>query len=82
MDGDAGLVEEELSRIAENAASSFDLTSENSWHMLLLGLLFNIWGYAEPVSNREFGLGRPDIRLAPIDQANLPGKRPLITIEL
>ena len=82
VDGNTGLVEEELSRIAENAASSFDLTSENSWQMLLLGLLFNIWGYAEPVSNREFGLGRPDIRLEPIDQANLLGKRPLMTIEL
>lgn len=82
MEGNAQAVGDELARIAENAASSFDLTSENSWHMLLLGLLFNMRGYADPISNREYGLGRPDIRLEPVDSPFARGKRPLITIEL
>ena len=60
----------------------FDLTSENSWHMLLLGLLFNMRGYADPISNREYGLGRPDIRVEPVESPFAQGKRPLITIEL
>ncbi len=72
----------ELARIAESAASSFDLTSENSWHMLLLGLLFNIRGYGDPRSNREHGLGRPDIRIEPVESPFARGKRPLVTIEL
>ncbi len=46
IDGDAGSLQAELSRVAENSSSAFDLTSENSWHMLLLGLLFNVRGYA------------------------------------
>lgn len=76
------VVGDELPRIAESAASSFDLTSENSWHILLLGLLFNMRGYADPISNREYGLGRPDIRLEPAESPFVHGKRPLITIEL
>lgn len=82
MEGNAPVVGDELARIAENAASAFDLTSENSWHMLLLGLLFNMRGYADPISNREYGLGRPDIRVEPVESPFAQGKRPLITVEL
>ena len=82
MEGNAPVVGDELAHIAENAASAFDLTSENSWHMLLLGLLFNMRGYADPISNREYGLGRPDIRLEPVKSPFAQGERPLITIEL
>ena len=82
MEGNVPVVGDELARIAENAASTFDLTSENSWHMLLLGLLFNMRGYADPISNREYGLGRPDIRMEPVESPFAQGKRPLITIEL
>ena len=82
MEGNVPVVGDELARIAENAASTFDLTSENSWHMLLLGLLFNMRGYADPISNREYGLGRPDIRMEPVESPFVQGKRPLITIEL
>ena len=82
MEGNAPVVGDELTRVAENAASAFDLTSENSWHMLLLGLLFNMRGYADPISNREYGLGRPDIRMEPVESPFAQGKRPLITIEL
>lgn len=82
MEGNAPVVGDELAHIAESAASVFDLASENSWHMLLLGLLFNMRGYADPISNREYGLGRPDIRVEPVESPFAQGKRPLITIEL
>lgn len=70
-------LESELSRITERA-SSFDLTGELSCHMLLMGLLFGVPGYEDPISNREAGYGRYDIRLEP----SLGVNRPLITIEL
>ena len=63
--GDEGAVERELTRIARDSASAFDLTSENGLHMLVLGLLFGMPGYGDPESNREHGEGRPDIRVEP-----------------
>lgn len=60
-----------------NSASFYDLTSENSYHMLLVGLLFGVPGYGNPASNREAGRGRFDIRLAP-ERAGLPA----VTLEL
>ena len=77
VDGDAGLLAEELEGILLNSASCYDLTSENSYHMLLVGLLFGAPGYGNPVSNREAGRGRFDIRLLP-ERAGLPE----ITLEL
>ena len=77
VDGDAGLLAEELEGILQNSASCYDLTSENSYHMLLVGLLFGAPGYGNPVSNREAGRGRFDIRLLP-ERAGLPE----ITLEL
>lgn len=75
-------VASELAEILRSSASSFDLTSENSVHMLLLGLLFNVPGYADPESNREHGRGRPDIRLEPAPSPFAQGSRPLVTLEL
>lgn len=77
VDGDAGLLTEELEGVLLNSASCYDLTSENSYHMLLVGLLFGAPGYGNPVSNREAGRGRFDIRLLP-ERAGLPA----ITLEL
>lgn len=71
-------VEAELSRILLNSTSYFDLTSENSYHMLVTGLLFGIPGYGDPLSNREVGRGRYDIRLVPLEGSG----NPLITFEL
>ncbi len=82
VEGDAEGLRTELSRIAEASVSVFDLTSENSWHMFLLGLLFNVRGYVDPISNREYGLGRPDIRLEPDGTFADDSERPLVTIEL
>ena len=48
-----------------NSASFFDLVRENSYHMLMLGVLFGVPGYANPLSNREAGGGRPDIVVNP-----------------
>lgn len=80
--GDENAVSAELGRIARDSVSSFDLTSENACHMLLLGLLFGARGYADPVSNREHGLGRPDIQMIPAKTLFFEGRRPLMTIEL
>ncbi|WP_165043172.1 AAA family ATPase [Adlercreutzia sp. ZJ138] len=76
--GEAQAVQEELTRIMLSSASFFDLTRENSYHMLMLGLLFGLRGYADPVSNREAGRGRFDILLTPCE----PDRDPAIVIEL
>lgn len=80
--GNEEQVNRELGRIAEQSASSFDLTSENSWHMLMLGLCFGMSGYGDPASNREEGLGRPDIQLRPQKTLFFDEKVPLLTFEL
>ena len=50
--------------------------------MLVLGLLFGMRGYGDPVSNREQGLGRFDIRVEPQPTPFFEGSRPLMTVEL
>lgn len=77
VDGDAAALAEELEAVLLNSASFYDLTSENSYHMLLVGLLFGVPGYGNPASNREAGRGRFDIRLIP-ERAGLPA----LTLEL
>lgn len=76
--GDAEIFAEELEDVLLNCASFHDLASENSYHMLMMGLLFNVPGYESPVSNHEAGRGRFDIQLAPLET----GRGPLITVEL
>ena len=80
--GDVETVQRELAGIVERSASTFDLVSENSVHMLVLGLLFGMRGYGDPVSNREQGLGRFDIRVEPQPTPFFEGIRPLMTVEL
>lgn len=80
--GDVRVAQMELTRICERSASSFDLVSENSVHMLVLGLLFGMRGYGDPTSNREQGLGRFDIRVDPQSTPFFDGRRPLMTVEL
>lgn len=75
--GNAEVLETELSRVLANSASFFDLVRENSYHMLMLGLLFGVPGYANPLSNREAGDGRPDIIVTP-ERAGSP----LIVVEV
>lgn len=65
--------------------SYLDLTEELPCHALLMGLFFGVPGYRDPVSNREAGYGRYDIRLEPDSEvaahmAAVP--HPLITVEL
>lgn len=86
--GDQELVEKELAQ-ALLSASYFDLVSENSCHLFLLGLCFGMPGYADPVSNREAGAGRFDIQLNPVGVRRgslaafgVPAARPLVTIEV
>lgn len=78
VSGDVVAFAEELESVLLNCASFHDLVSENSYHMLMMGLLFNVPGYSAPVSNREAGRGRFDVQLAPAD----PARNPLITLEL
>ena len=83
-------MEHELNRILLNATGFYDLTSENSYHMLMLGLCFGLNGYMNPTSNREAGEGRFDIRIEPAAPSSpfaaltlsMPQRPPLITIEV
>lgn len=78
VEGDAGAMTGELEGILLTSASCYDLVSENSYHMLVAGLLFGVRGYGNPLCNRERGRGRFDVQLVPID----PVRDPLITVEL
>jgi hypothetical protein len=77
--GDEGAVLRVLGRVALNSASSHDLTAESPCHMLLLGLLYWMRGYKDPVSNREAGLGCFDVQVAP--EAPSPST-PALTFEV
>ena len=87
--GDAAEVERELSAIAMNSASVYDLTNEGACHMLLMGLLFGLPGYCDPVSNREAGYGRFDVQVVPRElegdasvRSRVGSPLPLITFEM
>lgn len=84
VSGDGKTVETELRRIFGGSPSCRDLTSENSYHMLVMGLFFGIPGYGDPLSNREAGSGYYDLRLCPEAGAAPRGwvsPLPLITVE-
>lgn len=86
--GDAETVRSQLEVILRDDTSCYDITSENSAHMLMLGLCFGLPGYADPRSNKEAGYGRFDIQIEPSDTAVeafsfvRPARRPLVTVEL
>ena len=82
--GDAAAVEAELARILSTSPSVRDLLRENSYHMLMTGLLFGVPGYGDPRSNREEGRGYYDLRIAPEGQGGRPVLEdlPVITVEL
>lgn len=77
LDGDEAGLGHELETILANSTSYYDLTSEAACHMLLLGLLFGVPGYRDPVSNREGGYGRFDVQLVPV-----LADKPTVTIEV
>ncbi len=54
---------EEYQRILLKLPSYHDLTSENSYHMMMLGMCAFMYRYYEVKSNREAGLGRSDLFL-------------------
>lgn len=82
VSGSVSVAERELAAIAAHSASYFDLTSEVGCHMLVLGLLFGIAGYRDPVSNRESGFGRFDIQVLPWNEVESGASRPVITVEV
>lgn len=63
--GEPKQLERELRGVLENSLSHFDLTREDTYHTLLVGLIYSVPGYRFPFSNRENGNGRPDILLVP-----------------
>lgn len=77
-EGDVEGVAAEFENILLRAPSYYDLATENSYHMLVLGLMFNMRGYGAPVSNREAGRGRFDIRVMP----EVPEAGPVLIFEL
>jgi hypothetical protein len=77
--GDERAVGEALATIARDCASYYDLVSEGPCHAMLLGLLVGMDGYANPVSNREAGHGRPDIQITPDDPSR---DTPVLTVEV
>ena len=78
--GDAPALEAALRRILLDSPSALDLVRENSYHMLLVGLLYYVYGYKFPLSNREAGDGRADVALAP-ERENV-GKLPGVVVEV
>lgn len=81
--GDALALQAEIERVLSGSPSCRDLISENSYHMLLVGLLFGVPGYGNPLSNREQGGGYYDLRLAPEPYSGQPlyADLPVITVE-
>jgi hypothetical protein len=77
-EGDEGAVVETLDEIARNSASVYDLTCEGDWHMLVLGLLIDMPGYASVRSNREAGYGRFDVQALPKEAS---ARTPVLTLE-
>jgi hypothetical protein len=76
--GDEAAVVETLDEIARNSASVYDLTCEGDWHMLVLGLLIDMPGYASVRSNREAGYGRFDVQALPKEAS---AATPVLTLE-
>ena len=77
--GDQAAFAEQLQALVLGSASMYDLTRESECHMLLMGLLFGMPGYGDPVSNREAGYGRFDLQVTPLpDRA---AELPLLTVE-
>jgi hypothetical protein len=77
-EGDERGVVETLDEIARNSASVYDLTCEGDWHMLVLGLLIDMAGYASVRSNREAGYGRFDVQALPKEAS---ARTPVLTLE-
>jgi hypothetical protein len=77
-DGDAPAAEGALGEVARNSASSFDLTCEGDWHMLVLGLIIDMPGYASVRSSREAGYGRFDVQALPKEAS---ARTPVLTLE-
>ncbi|MFP3155052.1 ATP-binding protein [Lachnospiraceae bacterium ZAX-1] len=75
VEGDAGVLEEELSEIMMESISYNDY-KEDYYHGLVLGLLKTFKGY-KILSNDEKGLGRPDILMVPFSS-----DKPAVIMEL
>ncbi len=77
--GDLEAFDEAFAQVLGHAASFHDLTLEESYHDLLLGLLYQVRGFRYVRSNREEGLGRFDLRLDPLPQN--ASQLPVVVVE-
>ncbi|MBP6104070.1 MAG: AAA family ATPase [Gammaproteobacteria bacterium] len=68
--GDINSFVEWLQDFMLSNASYFDLQKENSYHMLMLGMSSIVKGTHDIQSNKETGIGRPDLILIPKDKNN------------
>lgn len=75
LEGNCALAEGFISKQLSESISYYD-NAENFYHGYLVGVLSGLEGYAMD-SNKEYGIGRPDIVLEPFDP-----KRPAIIIEV
>jgi len=76
--GNIKLFEKLFSYILRDTVSYFDTKNENSYHMFLLGVLTNLSGDYEIISNSEAGYGRVDIVLLHKEDKS----KPAIVMEL
>ena len=65
MNKDVDAIGRFLTRLLKKAISTFD-SNESFYHGFFLSLLYDMEDY-EPRSNREEGIGRPDIVLYPLN---------------
>lgn len=70
VSGEMDAFMKELQNYMINIPSWFDFPKESNYHTFLLGLISTLKETHEIFSNREFGLGRPDILLVPRDTSN------------
>ncbi len=70
ISGKVDLFLKELQDYLINIPSWFDFPNESNYHTFVLGLISTLKETHDIFSNREVGLGRPDILLIPRDRSN------------
>jgi len=70
VSGKIDLFLQDLNDYLLTVTSTFDFTTESNYHTFLLGLTASLWKTHEIHSNKEIGLGRPDMLIIPRDKQN------------
>ena len=80
--GEAVALQRELAKILDGSISYFDITSENSIHMLVLGLCFRIKRLSNSCLTVRRATVNPISSSCPSVHRASNGRRPLVTVEL